>query len=104
MKLTAFYVSGLLILCVMVFGGIEGFSFKLRVETGEFLSDTSSYHLEHTAVDQHSLLKQIKTGETPEKKAGFHKLKSGTSVRTHSFDVWLSCYQYLSLRCEHKAA
>lgn len=36
MKLLAFYASGLLMLCVMVFGNIEGFSFKLHFETQNF--------------------------------------------------------------------
>ncbi|MCK5132920.1 MAG: hypothetical protein KAR40_12295 [Candidatus Sabulitectum sp.] len=46
MKLLAFYAAALLMLCVMVFGGIEGFSFKLRMETGEFLSDAAGFNTE----------------------------------------------------------
>ncbi len=43
MKLLAFYAAGLLMLCVMVFGGIEGFSFKLRIETGNGFSEITEF-------------------------------------------------------------
>ena len=41
MKALAFYAAGLLILIVMVFGGIDGFTFKFRIETGDYISETA---------------------------------------------------------------
>lgn len=38
MKLAAFYAVGVIILCVMLFGGIEDWSIKLRIETQELTS------------------------------------------------------------------
>lgn len=47
MKLLAFYAAGLLMLCVMVFGGIEGFSFKIHIETGNGFSEIIEFNTEH---------------------------------------------------------
>jgi|GEM_PF-4836902 len=41
MKIAAFYAACVLMLCVMIFGGIEGFSFKLRVDAGYFITGDS---------------------------------------------------------------
>lgn len=51
MKLLAFYAAGLLMLCVMVFGGIEGFSFKIRIETGYSLSENTEFNTEQSNAD-----------------------------------------------------
>ncbi len=41
MKVLAFYAAGLLMLFVMVFGRIDGFSFKLRIETSDYISESA---------------------------------------------------------------
>ena len=51
MKLLAFYAAGLLMLCVMVFGGIEGFSFKIHIETGNGFSEITELNTEQPNVD-----------------------------------------------------
>lgn len=61
MKVIAFYAAGLLMLFVMVFGGIEGFSFEFRIETSDYISETEDLNTAHN----HSLPKQ--TRSLPEK-------------------------------------
>ncbi|MCK5035592.1 MAG: hypothetical protein KAS73_06860 [Candidatus Sabulitectum sp.] len=51
MKLLAFYAAGLLMLCVMVFGGIEGFSFKIYIETGNGFSEITEFNTEQPNAD-----------------------------------------------------
>ena len=51
MKLLAFYAAGLLMLCVMVFGGIEGFSFTIHIETGNSLSEITEFNTDQPNAD-----------------------------------------------------
>ncbi len=51
MKLLAFYAAGLLMLCVMGFGGIEGFSFKIHIETGDGFFEITEFNTEQSNVD-----------------------------------------------------
>ncbi|MCK5841531.1 MAG: hypothetical protein KAH31_05155 [Candidatus Sabulitectum sp.] len=51
MKLLAFYAAGLLMLCVMVFGGIEGFSFKIHIETGDSLFESTVFNTDQPNAD-----------------------------------------------------
>lgn len=48
MKLIAFYAVGILILCIMLFGGIEGFTFNLRIETGDYFANDSQLYLKRS--------------------------------------------------------
>ncbi|MCD4706604.1 MAG: hypothetical protein K8S62_02570 [Candidatus Sabulitectum sp.] len=80
MKLVAFYAAGLLMLCVMVFGGIEGFSFKLRVETAEFIPSTPEYHAEQYTAGQESLMKKSGTHGISKEKTRSNKLKGGSFI------------------------
>ncbi len=73
MKLLAFYAAGLLMLCVMVFGGIDGFSFDFRIETTYHISETTD-----SITDLEQLPKQSKN--LPEKRTLIAILTSNSLV------------------------
>jgi hypothetical protein len=64
MKVAAFYAVCVIMLCVMAFGGIEGFSFKLRVDTGEFSTYNSGLSAEQVLLASESQQKWMESRET----------------------------------------